>query len=259
METLRNFKHFFLRNKQKISQINHIAFIMDGNRRYAKKHKKDSYFGHMSGAKNFFKFVKYQVEFDIPETTFFALSKDNYYKRSIEEKENLREIILKLIDNIKFKNFLIENQIRINLIGDIEELKKDENNYRKGNFNIQNIEKIFNEINSLIKKEKYTVNIAINYDGQNEIIRGIKKLFKEKIKINDLNETEFKKYLDLPNSKPPEIIIRTGNSPRLSGFLLWDSKYSEIYFSKKMWPEFNKRDFIKVINWYFKQKRNFGK
>lgn len=245
--------------------IKHIAYIMDGNRRYSQEKKLNIESAYKIGMEQFLKFIKYQIKYDIFETSFFALSIDNYNKRPTKEKIAILNLLKEFYSNKEFKGFFLENQIRINLLGNIDELEeklqKETFFISKENL-IKNLKLEFDEINSQVVTPKFKVNLALNYDGQEEILNSFKNIFK-KIKSGEIDENQInidliKENLYTNNSPPPEIIVRPGNAPRTSGFLLWDSKYSEIFFSKKLWPELNENDFLEILHWFEKQKRNFG-
>jgi len=240
----------------------HIAFIMDGNRRYAEKNNLTLKKGYNVGMDKFLEFVKLQVTYNIRTTSYFALSSENYIKRPKEEKEVLFDLIKIFSKNSENKSFFISNKIEIKLKGDISELKQKEKIISFGKSFIEELENTINSWNKEIQNPKYFVNIALNYNGQKEIVNSVNKILSEinsgKLNENQIDEKIIKKYLWF-NEKEPEIIVRPGNAPRLSGFMLWDSAYSEIYLTEKLWPEMNKEDFENIILWYKNIKRNFGK
>ncbi len=232
--------------------INHIAFIMDGNRRWAVSNGKNRLEGHIYGEKALKEILKLQEPLNIKNFTFFALSKDNKKKRGEEEYNSLMNLFNKYFDS--FNEDLKKRgkyKFRVNVIGDYKELRKDA------------VEKLDKIIKDTENNNEFNINFCINYDGQSEIVEGVKNLFHkialDEFNIEDFNENEFKKFLWTKDIPSPEIIVRTGNLPRLSGFLLWDSHYSEIFFSEKMWPDFNKEDLFYVIKWFSKIKRKFGR
>ena len=230
--------------KGKDTNIKHIGFIMDGNRRYAKKlsiHKSE---GYKAGINKFLEFVSYQIKYNIHETIFFALSEDNVQKRNSNELEIIGNIVKSFFKDKKVKNFFILNKVKINLIGNIEKLE----NHRS--FKGRKItKKVIDLWNAKNKKHKFIVNILMNYDGETEIINAAKEISKKvlngEIKIESINNKLMKKHMWTFNSPSPQIIVRTGDCSRLSGFLLWDSKYSEIYFTHKLWPQMAESDFCR--------------
>jgi len=222
-----------------MNPINHVAIIMDGNGRWGLKNKNSRNLGHKEGIVTIQKIIKSTIKHKIKYLTLFTFSIDNW-KRPKKEVS----YIFKLLENfLKRKiDYLNKNKIKINFFG----------------------EKIVNKkLNKLIKKSQIQtklnnnlqLNIAINYGSKQEIINSVKKLIKQKKEINEKNISN-NLYLKL--IPDPEIIIRTGNTKRLSNFLLWQSSYSEIFFEKKLWPDFNEDDFSKIINKFKLIKRNFG-
>lgn len=246
--------------------INHIAFIMDGNRRYGEKQNIPIDMAYKKGMEKFLEMVSFQVKYNIKETSYYALSNDNYKKRPEEELKTIFKIMKNFSEDLRIENFIKENKIKLNLIGDIENLEKESKKkyLPKEEKNLfSNLKKKFNDwYEEIDKKEEYIVNIALKYDGQSEIINACKKIcekvLSKELNINKINEEIFKKEMWFRDS-PADIIVRPGDAPRLSGFMLWDSQYSEIYFTKKLWPELDEADFVTIIEWFKGIKRNFGK
>ena len=223
-----------------MNPLNHVAIIMDGNGRWGLKYRNSRKAGHKEGINTVEKIIKVSIQKKIKYLTLYVFSTENWKrpKSEINYLLNLLEIYIK-----KKLDEFISNNIKIHIIGE-----------KKFSKNINNL---------LLKSEKLTknnnklqINLALNYGSRNEIVSTIKKLNKKKIKISEMNITN---YLYTKNIPDPDLLIRTGDTRRLSNFLLWQLSYSEIFFSKKLWPEFNKSDFIKIINKYKKIKRNFGK
>ncbi len=244
--------------------LDHIAFIMDGNRRYSEKQGISKEEGYQKGMEKFLEFVSLQVKYNLPQTSFFALSNDNYIKRPQDEKKVLIKLIRMFSENEQIKDFFINHKIRINIKGDLDEIKKLEKKTSKEDEQfIKKLEKSMEELNEKVGKEKFIVNIALNYDGQKEILHSFKQIIKQinagELKEKSINEKTIKKNLWFNDTSSPQIIVRPGNAPRISGFLLWDSEYSEIYLTRKLWPEMNEADFVQIMNWFKEQKRNFGK
>jgi undecaprenyl diphosphate synthase len=239
--------------------INHIGWIMDGNRRYSKKNDISLKKGYKLGMEQFLNVLKFQIEENITHTSFFALSSDNYKKRAEYELKPIVDLIKEFFEDDKVIQFFIDNEFNITLRGNIEELEKKESFLKKQEKEfLSNLKYKFNEINEKVEKPTFFAHIALNYDGEEELIHSIKELIKQKVSVEEITAKKIKENLYFNDVKAPEIIVRPGNSPRLSGFLLFDSKYSEIYLTKKLWPELTKEDFKEIVNWYSNQKRNFG-
>ena len=220
-----------------MNKLNHIAFIMDGNGRWGKKKKKGRNFGHLKGVETVKKIVKSCISSKIPILTFFVFSSENWKRPKTEIA-----FLFKLIKNYFFKEIdkVIDQGIKINILGDITKLPSD-------------LKKILIKSVKLTKKNKMiTVNLAINYGSKDEILNATNKI-KRKINIKSLEKNLYTK--NMPN---PDILIRTGGHQRLSNFMLWQLAYAELFFIKKLWPDFNSVDLKRIIKKYFKTKRNFG-
>lgn len=222
----------------------HIWIIMDWNRRWAKSRFLPAVAGHKAWAENVKKIVEEAGKLWVKYLTLWALSVDNLQKREKDEVEN----IIKLIDNIE--NFLwemLEKDLKFETIWDIEKLPENSKN-------------ILKKITEKTKNNSWLVlNVALIYGWQDEIIRATKKILEKWLNPEDLTKEEFKKYLDTAHLPNPDLIIRTGWDSRHSGFLLFDSEYSEYYFTEKKWPEFDKEELEKAILSLKNSKRNFGK
>ena len=220
-----------------MNKLNHIAFIMDGNGRWGKRKKKGRNFGHLKGVDAVKKVVKNSIKLKIPILTFYVFSSENW-------KRPKKEIffLFKLIQNYFSKEITnINNQgIRINILGE----------FRKLPLNIKSI--LRKTIQQTRKNKKIVVNLAINYGSRDEIVNACKKV-KGRINSRSLSKNLYTHRL--PN---PDILIRTGGHKRLSNFMLWQLAYSELFFLKKLWPDFNSTDLNKIIKKYKKIKRNFG-
>ncbi len=244
--------------------INHIGFIMDGNRRYSKKNNISIENAYKKGMLQFIDFVKFQVKYDVFETSFFALSNDNYEKRPDAEKKVIASLIKFFSDDESIWNYFLENNIHVELKGNIKEMeKKSKTLSKEKSFFISKLKKKAQENNSKIKEIKFRTNIALNYGGQEEILFAFKnileKIDSKKINVDDITIQTIKENIYFSSSKPVQVIVRPGDAPRLSGFMLWDSAYSELYLTKKLWPELDEGDFKEIILWYNNLKRNFGK
>ena len=223
-----------------MNKINHVAIIMDGNGRWALKRNKPRNFGHQEGLKNISSLIEFAKKNKIKFLTLFVFSLDNW-KRSKKEVNFLFNLLEKFLD--KNIDKLIKKKIKIKSIGEKKKLSKKLIN------KIKKVEKL-SSINYDI-----TVNLAFNYSSKTEIIESFKKTIKQKVKIT---KDIVKKNLYTKNIPDPELLIRTGGQNRLSDFMLWQMSYTEIFFVKKLWPDFNKNDFKKILQEYKKIKRNFG-
>ena len=218
--------------------IQHVAIIMDGNGRWAEKKELHRSQGHKKGLDNILPIVEELIEQKIKYVTLFAFSTENN-KRPYEEKKNLINLLDAALNNINEK--INENNINLSFIGDLSSLPKN----------------ITSKIQKISQKNKCKSSlkliIAWNYSGRSDILNAIREI--EKIYIT---EKEFESYLMTKNIPDPDLIIRTGNQMRISNFMLWQSAYSELYFSKKLWPEFTKKDLNNAIVEFKKRKRNYG-
>ena len=222
-----------------MNPINHVAIIMDGNGRWGLKHRKSRNAGHKAGLNTVEKIIKETIKNEIKHLTLFAFSTENW-KRPKNEINYLFNLLENFLSN-KITD-LDKQNIKLKVIG-----------FKKFSKKLNNL---------LIKSEKKTlknkalqINLALNYGSKLEIINAFKKLVKNKEKINMNN---LSKNLLTGNIPDPDLLIRTGNTKRLSNFLLWQLAYTEIYFERKLWPDFSEKDFKKIINKFRITKRNFG-
>ena len=218
----------------------HVAIIMDGNGRWGLKKRKSRKYGHIQGIVALKKIITAASKKNIKYLTLYAFSTENWKRPQLEVK-----FLLKLLEKYldKETKLLADKNIKIKIIGSINK------------FPIKLRKKIKKAVNLTKKKRKMQVNIALNYGSRKEILHAMKCINKKSLPINEINLSKFLYTKCIPD---PEIIIRTGNRKRLSNFLLWQSIYSEIFFEKKLWPDFNERDFNKIIIKYNKIRRNFG-
>ena len=222
-----------------MNRLNHVAIIMDGNGRWGLKKYNSRNKGHRAGLDTVEKVIKISIKEKIKYLTLFAFSTENW-KRPKSEITYLFNLLQNFLEH-KLKRFH-KNNIKLKIIGEKKFSKK-----------INNL---------LIKSEKITknnnalqVNLALNYGSKNEIVNAIKKINNKKLNITEKN---IEKFLYTKNIPDPDILIRTGKTTRLSNFLLWQISYTEIFFSKKLWPDFQEVDFINIINKFKKIKRNYG-
>ena len=220
-----------------MNKLNHVAFIMDGNGRWGQKKNKGRNFGHFNGVETVKKIVKKSFKLKIPIITFYVFSTENWRRPKSEIN-----FLFKLIINY-FRQELdtvISNGIKINIIGKINRLPA------KIKISLKDV------VRKTKKNKRIIVNLAINYGSRDEIVNACKKT-KGKINVRSLSKNLYTQRL--PN---PDILIRTGGHKRLSNFMLWQLAYTEIYFIDKLWPDFNSKDFERIIKNFKKVKRNFG-
>ena len=223
-----------------MNPIKHVAIIMDGNGRWGIKHKNSRNLGHKEGLKTVEKIIKSTVKNKIKYLTLFTFSTENW-KRPKNE--------------INFLFGLLENFL-INKINDLEKQNIKLKILGKKKFS-KNINKLLLKTEKVTNKNKrLQINLALNYGAKSEIINTIKILNKKKLTINENNINRNLYTNKIPD---PDILIRTGDTKRLSNFLLWQLAYTEIFFVKKLWPDFNSNDYNKILNNFKKIKRNFGK
>ena len=222
-----------------MNPLNHVAIIMDGNGRWGLKHKKSRNAGHKAGLKTIEKIIKETIKNKISFLTLYTFSTENWKrpKKEINYLFNLLEVFLR-----KKLNQLDNQNIKLKIIGS---------------------KKFSSKLNKLLhlsekkteKNNKLQINLALNYGSRFEIANAFKKIVKKKLSFKEYNVS---KYLFTNNIPDPDLLIRTGNTKRLSNFLLWQIAYTEIFFEKKLWPDFNEKDFNKIIKKFRLIKRNFG-
>ena len=218
----------------------HIAIIMDGNGRWAKEKGRFRVFGHENGVKAVREVSEGCAELGVKFLTLYAFSTENW-KRPKNEIIFLFELLETFL--IKKINDLIKNEIKLKILGD------------KKLFSTKLKKLLRDSEKKTSKNKKLQINLALNYGSKNEIINAMKLVKKKEKKINQKNIED---NLYTKNVPHPEILIRTGNTKRLSNFLLWQLAYTEIFFEKKLWPDFNSNDFKKILDKFKKLKRNFG-
>ena len=222
-----------------MNPIKHMAIIMDGNGRWGLKHKNSRNLGHKEGLKTVEMVMKYCVKKKIKFLTLYAFSTENW-KRPLKERNYLFKLLeIYLIEKLEKLN---NEKIKIKILGE---------------------KKFYNKLNKLldfaekktIRNTKLQINLALNYGSKKEIVYAFNKLKKR----SKISENDIKNNLYTKNIPDPEILIRTGNTQRLSNFLLWQAAYTEIFFEKKLWPDFKYEDLNKIVKKFSNIKRNFGK
>lgn len=230
-------------NKDFVPQ--HIAIIMDGNRRWARRRGLPDHKGHEAGAETLEKLVDAASKMGVKTITVYALSTENLQERARREITGLFRIF-RIGYRTRVKKMMTKG-VKVMILGELNGLPKT-------------LQKMIEELrNAYIANESIKLNIALNYGGKKELIEAVKKVVKDGIDLDKINEEEIDKRLYTNGQSNPELVIRTGGRIRLSNFLLWQTAYSELYFSNKLWPDFGADDLKKAIKWYQSQQRNFGK
>ncbi len=226
---------------------NHIAIIMDGNGRWAKKRLLPKVLGHRQGAENLRKITRHCDKLGVKTLTVYAFSTENW-KRSEEEVSDLMGLMEEYIG--QFYTDDESKHIRVNIIGDISRL------------NPKLSEKLVDIMEKSRNHNGLKLNIAINYGGRDEIKRAVQKLSHDvedgKLKSEDIDEKLINSYLDTGEDQDPELVIRTSGELRLSNFLLWQVAYSEFFITDKLWPDFNEKDLEEAISSFTNRDRRFG-
>ena len=226
----------------------HIAIIMDGNRRYAKKLHLPSGVGHEKGAEKLREVIDWCLEAEIKELTLYTFSMQNF-NRDEKEVKGLFNLFKKHFDKLKDDKNLHKNKIRIKVVG------------RKYLFP-ENMQKSIQEIEEVTKKyDNLTINFAMAYGGREEILDAVRQIAEEvkynDVEVKEIDEAIFAQKLYL--NSDPEIVIRTGGDRRTSNFLPWQTIYSEWFFTESLWPELGKEEFFGILDIFSKRERRFGK
>ena len=222
-----------------MNPINHVAIIMDGNGRWGLKNKNSRNAGHKAGIKTVEKVIKSSLQKKIKFLTLYAFSTENW-KRPEKEVNYLFNLLESFL-NQRIDDFHKQN-IKLKIIGS-----------KKFSYKLNNLLKYAEK--KTLRNTKLQVNLALNYGSKTELINAFKNLIKNKQTVSEKN---LNNNLQTKNIPDPDILIRTGNTKRLSNFLLWQLAYAEIFFEKKLWPDFNEKDFSKILKKFSLIKRNFG-
>jgi len=237
--------------KEKIDQSNlprHIAIIMDGNGRWAKKQGALRLFGHNNAIKSVRDITEACAEIGIQYLTLYAFSTENWNRPEDEIKGLMELLVATISSEVKTLN---KNSIKLNAIGNIQDLP-------------EKCQKALNKaIDDTKNNTRLTLNLALSYSGRSEIIQGVRSLIREvkegRLIESDIDENIFGRFLYTSNVPDPELLIRTSGEYRISNFLLWQVAYAELYFTEVLWPDFRKEDLFKAILDYQKRERRFGK
>jgi len=228
----------------------HVAIIMDGNRRWARKLEKPPWYGHLFGSRKLEEILEWSRELGIKTLTVYAFSTENF-KRSEEEVKALMNLFEEKFRELVKDERIHRYRVRVNVIGRRDMLPE---NVRKA---AENVERTTREY------DNFTLNIALAYGGRSEIADAVKDIVRDaldgRLKPEDIDEDLIKRYLYYPNMPDPDIVIRTGGEVRISNFLLYQIAYSELFFVDVYFPEFRKIDFLRIIREFQKRKRRFGR
>ena len=222
---------------------NHVAIIMDGNGRWAEKHKLPRIEGHKKGALATQKTIEACIELEIPYLTLFLFSTENW-----DRPENEVDALFQLIDDNleEGKNIAMEMGVKLIHIGKMDGVPE----------NLQY--KIKDAIEYTRDNRKLNLVLAFNYGGRDEIVHATREIVASGLRIDQIDEKLFGHQLYSITIPDPDLVIRTAGEMRLSNFLLWQTAYSEMYFSNVLWPDFNKKELVKAIDSYGKRERRFG-
>jgi undecaprenyl diphosphate synthase len=223
----------------------HIAIIMDGNRRWAAKRGFSPVDGHKAGAQNLEKIVNYCRDIGIKNITVYALSTENWRRRSVEEVKGIFNLLIQVVKT-KRQEYK-KAGIKFFVLG----------NFQAFPLKVKNaIKKI---LDTVLDDERIKFNVALNYGGRDEIINAIQNIIKDGVKAHEINEELVSKYLYTKDQPDPDLIIRPGGEFRLSNFLLWQMSYAELYFTDILWPDFTPKELEKAIYWYQQRERRMGR
>lgn len=226
------------------NNLKHVAIIMDGNRRWAKQKGLNPVDGHEYAAKNAIEpIIEKCVELNIPYVTFWAFSTENW-KRDETEIKKLFDVFRFALGTLAIK--FIQKGAKLRILGDINRFPSDI------------AQKSLEMISKSSSNSKITVTFALNYGGRDEILRAVKKIIKNQVPENQINEELFSSYLDTAGIPDPDLIIRTGGEHRTSGYLPWQAVYSELYFTPTLFPDFTPQEFQKALNDFTIRDRRFG-
>lgn len=223
----------------------HIGIIMDGNRRWAAKKGLTPTEGHEAGARALEKIVNHCLELGVKTLTVYALSTENWRKRTKEEVRGIFNLLIRVVKEKKEE--YKRKGIKVAVLGDFQAFPRK-------------VVKAIKEILKIVKKhERLKINLALNYGGRDEILQAVRKIIAERIPPEKLNEENFSRFLYTNGEPDPDLIIRTGGELRLSNFLLWQISYSELYFTDILWPDFTPQELDRAIADYQRRQRRFGK
>lgn len=223
----------------------HIAIIMDGNRRWAKKHGLPPGKGHEAGAKNLQEITNYCRDIGIKNLTVYALSTENWHKRSAQEVKGIFNLLMRIVKEKKEE--YKKSGIKFFVLG----------NFQAFPFKVKNA--IKNMLDIVLDHERIKLNIALNYGGRDEIVHAMQEIIKDKVPSHKIDEALISQYLYTHDQPDPDLIIRPGGEFRLSNFLIWQMSYAELYFTDILWPDFTPKKLEQALYWYQQRDRRMGK
>lgn len=223
----------------------HIAIIMDGNRRWAVARGLKPTDGHKAGAQNLEKIVEYCRQIGVKHLTVYALSTENWKKRSAQEVKGIFDLLVNIVKTKKEE--YQRSGIKFFVLG----------NFQAFPFKVKNAIKSVMDI--VLDNERVKFNVALNYGGRDEIVNAIKQIIKDKVPAQKINEKLVSEYLYTKGQPDPDLIIRPGGEFRLSNFLLWQMSYAELYFTDTLWPDFTPKKLEQTIYWYQQRSRRHGR
>ena len=223
----------------------HVAIIMDGNRRWAKKHGLPPGKGHEAGAKNLQDITNYCRDIGIKNLTVYALSTENWHKRSAQEVKGIFDLLIRIVKEKKEE--YQKSGIKFFVLG----------NFQAFPYKVKNA--IKNMLDVVLDHERIKLNIALNYGGRDEIVHAMQEIVKDKVPVHKINEELISQYLYTHDQPDPDLIIRPGGEFRLSNFLIWQMSYTELYFTDILWPDFTPKKLEKALYWYQQRDRRMGK
>jgi len=223
----------------------HIVLFPDGNRRWAKNRGLPSLKGHWRGYKNLIDFCYWCKDRGVKILTAFGFSTENW-KRSEKEVNYLMKLFEKGLSDKGYLKKAEKEKVRIKIIGQKERLPKS-------------LQKVIKKVESFTENNRnFQLNLAVSYGGKWDILQAVQKIIREKIPVENIDENLFARFLSTAELPDPDLVIRAGGEKRLSNFLLWQAAYSELYFSKKLWPDFTEKDLDDAIDDYSQRQRRFG-
>jgi len=223
----------------------HIAIIMDGNRRWAKKNGLPAVKGHEAGSRNLEAITNYCRDIGVKNLTVYALSTENWRKRSVEEVKGIFGLLLRIVKEKKEE--YKKAGVKFFVLG----------NFQAFPFKVKRAIKTMLDV--VLDEERIKLNIALNYGGRDEIVTAVKNIVADKVPANKIDEQLISDYLYTHDQPDPDLVIRPGGEFRLSNFLLWQMSYAELYFTDILWPDFTPKKLEKAIYWYQQRDRRMGK